>query len=690
MPPMTDSKWRATMDVLAAVVSPALFTNENLLCLVICRMANLSLEHGNSDGSCFAYVWLGMLLGPHFGDYQAGFRFGKLGLDLVDQRGLHRFEARVYLIFGHRVIPWTQPIRNGRSLVRRAFEAATKLGDLTFAAYSCDNRITNLLASGDPLGDVEREAEAGLDFARQARFGLVIDRITTQLRLIRTLRGLTPEFASFNDTEFDEGRFEKHLEEEPQLAIAACWYWIRKLQARFFAGAYASAVAAAANAERLLWTSPSFFELAEYHLYAALTRAALCDAASAAERTKHLEALAAHLRQLQTWAENCPENFENRSALVGAEIARLEGRELDAERLYEQAIRSARANGFVHNEALACERAARFYAVRGFEDIAEVYLVRARNGYRRWGADGKVRQLEVHYPQLAMADPRGGMQETTSPDQQLDVAAIVKASQALSSEMLLPRLIERLMAIALQNAGADRGLLILPAGHEYLIQAEARATGDQIEVTMRQEPITRIACPKSVVRYVIRTRESVILDDASKPNLFSADDYLRDRQSKSILCLPLIKQRELTGILLLENALTSHAFTPARIAVLELLAAQAAISLENTRLYSDLQEREAKVRRLVNSNIIGILIANLDGHIQEANQAFLDIVGYDQAEVAAGRLRRTELTPPEWHDRDAQALAEMTTIGTAQPYEKEYFRKDGSPRAGADWMRDIR
>jgi predicted ATPase len=266
LPPMTDPEWRATMDVLTAVVSPALFTDENLLCLVICRMANLSLEHGNSDGSCFAYVWLGMLLGPHFSDYRAGFRFGKLGLDLVEQRGLRRFEARVYLIFGHRVIPWTQPIRTGRSLVRRAFDAANKLGDLTFAAYSRDNLITNLLASGEPLGEVQREAEAGLDFARQARFGLVIDRITTQLRLIRTLRGLTPEFASFNDTEFDEGRFEQHLTEEPHLAIAACWYWIRKLQARFFAGEHASAIAAAANAERLLWTSPSFFELAEYQL----------------------------------------------------------------------------------------------------------------------------------------------------------------------------------------------------------------------------------------------------------------------------------------------------------------------------------------------------------------------------------------------------------------------------------------
>src|SRR5262249_23101033 len=160
-----------------------------------------------------------------------------------------------------------------------------------------------------------------------------------------------------------------------------------------------------------------------------------------------------------------------------------------------------------------------------------------------------------------------------------------------------PNLIDRLMKIALENAGANRGLLILPAGDEYLIQAEARATGDHVEVTMRQEAITGITCPESLIRYVIRTRESVILDDASKPNPFSADDYLRDRQSKSFLCVPLIKHFELTGILLLETSLTSHTFTPARIAGLQLLSAQAAISLENTRLYGDLQEREAKVRR---------------------------------------------------------------------------------------------
>lgn len=241
------------------------------------------------------------------------------------------------------------------------------------------------------------------------------------------------------------------------------------------------------------------------------------------------------------------------------------------------------------------------------------------------------------------------------------LASASETRQALSAEIELPSLIKRLMTIALDNAGADRGLLALPAGDEFVLQAEARAEGNQVEVFMRQEPIAWTGS-ESVFRDAIRTMETVVLN----------------RASVSILCLPLVKQRQLAGVLLLENTLTSHAFTADRIAVLELLAAQAAISLENTRLYRDVQEREAKVRRLIDSNFIGILIGNLQGHIEEANEAFLRIVGYDQADVEAGLLRRTELTPPEWHGRDAQAVAEMKATGTAQPYEKEYFRKDGS------------
>jgi PAS domain S-box-containing protein len=678
LPLMSDPASLATLDVLAKIVPPAFYTDANLLALITCRAVNLSLERGNCDASCSAYEWLCMLAGPHFGDYRtAVYRFGQLGYDLVEGRGLTRFQARTYMDFGGSVLPWTRHVRAGRDLLRRAFEAANKVGDLNYAAYCCNQLNTSFLAAGDPLAEAEREAEHGLAFAQKMRFGLVIDFTSSQLGLIRTLRGLTPTFGCFDDEQFDEARIERRFSENPDLAFGECFYWIRKLQARFFAGDYGSALEAASSAQRVLWTSGSQLETAEYRLYGALSHAASCDSAPAGERQQHLDAVAAHHKQLQLWAANCPDNFENRAALVGAEIARLEGRELDAERLYEQAIRSARANGFVHNEALANEVASRFYAARGFEKIARLYLQDARYGYLRWGADGKVRQLDRLHPSLAAAEAQGPAANIGS-SIQLDVATVVKASQAVSSEIVLSKLIERLMTIALENAGADRGLLILPAEDDHLIQAEAKAAGDQIKVVLCQKPITGVTCPESIVRYVIRTRESVILDDASRPNTFSEDDYLRGRPAKSILCLPLIKQGRLTALLYLENTLSSHAFPPERIAILELLAAQAAISLENTRLYSDLQEREAKVRRLVDSNIIGISIFDFDGRVIEANEAFLHMVGHSRDDIVSGRLRWTELTPTEWQDADERAVAELRATGTCKAYEKEYLRNDGS------------
>ena len=594
LPLMSDPESRASLDVLTEVVTPALFTDENLLALVICRMVNLSLEYGNSDGSCFAYVWFGMILGPHFGDYGAGFRFGRLGYELVEKRGLHRYQARASMSFGNLVMPWTRHIKSGRDLVRQAFDAATKIGDLTFAAYSCNNINTNLLASGDPLGEVQKEAEKGLEFARKARFGLVIDIITAQLGLIRTLRGLTPEFGSLNDERFDESRFEHHLQSDPRLALPECWYWIRKLQARVYANDCASALHAASKAQKLLWTSPSFFEMAEYHFYGALARAAQHDAASISERQQHLEALTGHHKQLQVWAENCPENFANRAALVAAEMARLEGRWQDAMQLYEQAIDSAREGGFVQNEALANEVAARFYLGRGFETIAYAYLGNARNCYERWGALGKVKQLDALHPHLHQERaPTSSAATIGTPVRELDVEAVIRASQALSSEIVLSSLIEKLMRIVVEHAGAERGLLILLHGDEPRIEAEATTSQDKLKVSVRQTVVTPLDLPKSALQYVIRTGECVVLDDALVKNLYSDDEYVRQKRARSILCLPIVKQTKLIGALYLENCLTPRAFTSDRVAVLEMLASQAAISLENAKLYSDLQRSEA-------------------------------------------------------------------------------------------------
>jgi PAS domain S-box-containing protein len=676
LPLIGDPESLAALDLLIRVAVPGHFVSFHIFTVAVCTAVRLALGRGHSDASCIAYVQLGTLAGPYFGQFDAGYRFGRLGCELVERAGLRRFQARTFETFGF-LVPWTRHVREGREFLYRGFDLASRVGEISYAGYACGQLNTNFLLAGDPLIEAQDQAEQGLAFARKVGFGAIEAWILGQLGLIRSLRGLTTRLGSFDDARFRASDLERDLAGSPAMALPECWYYIRKLQARFLAGEYADALQAASRAEPMLWNTMSLLEIVEYHFYDALCHAAVHESASFEDRKYHCTRLTEHLEKLDIWALHCPENFANRAALVGAEMARIEGRDLDAQRLYEQSIRSARANGLVHNEAIAYEVAARFYAKRGFETFANAYLREARDRYLRWGADGKVGQLDQLYPHLAAPQGQRPAAIISSPVQHLDVASVVNASQALSSEIELPKLIERLMTIALQSAGADRGSLILPAADEYAIRAEARAVGDRVEVTMGQGPITRISCPEALVRYVIRTLESVILDDASKPNLFSTDDYLRDRQSRSILCLPLVKQRELAGILLLENTLTSHAFTAARIAVLELLAGQAAISLENTRLYGDLRLREAKIRRLVDSNIIGILIIDLDGQIIEANDAFLAMVGYDRDDLAAGRLRWTN-SPPEWREGDPERVETVKTTGTLQAFEKEYFRKDGS------------
>jgi predicted ATPase/signal transduction histidine kinase/GAF domain-containing protein len=589
LPLMSDPASLATLDVLTKLAAPAWYTDANLASLVICRAINLSLEGGNCDGSCYAYVVLGLIAGERFGDYQAGFRFGRLGYDLVEQRGLKRFQARTYVIFGSVVSPWTRDVRLGRDLVRRAFEAANAIGDLTFAGYCCNHLNTNLLAAGDPLDEAQREAEHGLAFTRRIRFRLASDAIEVQLGLIRMLRGLTPNFGRLDDEGFAEGEMERRFSENPDLTGPASMYWPRKLQARFFAGDYEAALEASESAQRIIWTSPSHFETAEHQYYGALCQAALWDSATAGRRRQCAEALVAHHRQLELWAANCPQNFENRAALVGAEIARIEDRDTDAMRLYEKAIRSASSNGFVHNEAIAYECAAAFYRARKFDEFAELYLRNARYAYLRWGADGKVRQLDELYPFL-----RHGEQELSptstmgAPVERLELATVIKVSQAVSGEIVFENLIKSLMTITVEHAGAERGLLILPRKDQFWVEAEASTGSNTIDVELRHALVAPSDLPDSILQYVIRTREPVISDDASKEKLFSADKYIIQNKARSVLCLPLIKQTRMVGVLYVENNLVASVFTPSRIAVLKLLSSQAAISLENARLYAEL------------------------------------------------------------------------------------------------------
>ncbi|WP_455282641.1 trifunctional serine/threonine-protein kinase/ATP-binding protein/sensor histidine kinase [Cupriavidus necator] len=679
LPLMEDAASLGTVEALSKLFAPAVQTDVNLTCLTICKAVSLSIERGNCDASCVLYANVGRVAGQRFGDYQAGYRFGLLGCELVDRRGLRRFEAKTFLCFSIFVARWLKPVRTCRELLRRAFAAANRIGDLAYGAFAGNNLNSDLIFAGEPLPEVQCEAEHGRAYAEKVRFGLVVDFIDTQLALVRMLRGFSRKFGCFDDDQFDELRTESHLASSTDLALAECFYWTRKLQARYLAGDYATAVDAASKAQKLLRVASSFFEEAEYHFYGALARAAWCDAAPVDERPQQLETVAEHHRQLQVWAQHCPENFADRAALVGAEIARLEGRVIDAEQLYEQAIRSAQESGFVHNEALANELAARFYAAREFEDIAHLYLSKARYGYLRWGADGKVRQLEQTYPYLRTEEPALGPTSTiATPVEHLDLATVIKVSQAASGEIVLEKLIDMIMRTAIEQAGAERGLLILSGGGEPRVAAEAMTGGDATQLQLRDVPVSAAMLPESILYHVLRTRESVFLDDAAAEPSCAADPYIRQHRARSILCLPLMNQAKLTGALYLENNLTARVFSPARIAVLKLVASQAASSLENARLYRDLAEREAKIRRLVDANIIGIIVWNAGGDILEANDAFLRMVGYEREDLVSGRVRWRDLTPPELHQGSEQALAEAGQTGRVQPFEKEYVRKDGS------------
>ena len=445
LPLMKDPEALAALNVLTSLSVPALYTDENLVALSICRATNLNLERGNSDAAPFNYAALHMIASARFGHYNEGYRFGKMGCDLLERRGLKHLGGRTYFLFAG-LIPWTRPFGEGVDPARRAFQMAKEHGDPAFAAHACRTLTSLLLALGHPLERVEREAEHGLEFVRQ--FGFFLDRISAPLALIRTLRGRASKFGSLDDGRFTERSFEERATGHPTHAFLECYHWLRKLQARFFAGDYASAIDAAEQVENWYARSASLslfmLEKTEYHFYAALARAACCDPIGPDPYAQHIDALGRHEGQLRNFAANCTQNFKDRATLVGAEIARIEGRVLDAEQLYEQAIASARANGFVHNEALAHELAARFYATRGFDEIAHLYLGNARQGYLRWGAEGKVRQLEQLHPRLRQDGRALGPTPTSAieaPVEQLDLATVIEVSQILSGEIVLENLI---------------------------------------------------------------------------------------------------------------------------------------------------------------------------------------------------------------------------------------------------------
>jgi predicted ATPase/signal transduction histidine kinase len=594
LPPLIDPDMRAALGILAVLFAPALNTDPELPFLCYCRMVQISLRHGNDEGSALGYAYFGMVLGPQFGRYGEGYQFGKLGYDLAERRGLVAYRAKLHCIFGDCICFWTRHLRGALRYLEVAFQAALQTGDLTFACYCCNHYVADLLVLGEPLDQVERETENRLEFTRNANFAGSSQALVGIQRLVRNLQGRTESFSSFSDAAFDDDAYQAQMQESPW-TVVTCWYYIMKLQARFLSGDYAAALAAGDRAAPILWASLAHIQEPEYWYYYALALAADASHAAPERQREALGVLARHEAKLAEWAATCPENFGHKHALVSAEIARLEGRERDALQYYDRAIGAAREHGFGHNQAIAEELLARYYRDRGLLMLAETHLRAARAGYVQWGAHGKVRQLDELEPRLTERRAGAGDDAGAVTAEHIDLLAVTKASQSISSEIVQEKLLRRLLGVVLEQSGAHTAHLIRIRGGEWSLEASAALDESGLRADLQRrgpEELARLV-PTSIVQYVHRTGERVLLDDAgADPGRFGLDEYVRRVQPRSLLCLPIRRRGAVQDVLYLENSLVPSAFRSEQLTVLELLASQAAISLENATLLA--QEQAAR------------------------------------------------------------------------------------------------
>ena len=602
VPLIQDKKIGYAMDVLADLKPAALFTSLNLKDVVILRMTSLSLKYGNCDASCYAYVCLSLVLGARYGDHRTASLFGEVAMRLPRERGLSRFQGRVQMCYGTVTLPWTGPATVARQHIKASIRLTTQQGDITFAIYSRRNLASNLLFCGVPLSDAQSVVEEGVTLARQANFAIVIDALVAQAWFIHSLRGVPVEIGTAGSCAHYTTLLHDSLSGRFFRDIAAFAFWTHQLQVAYLFRDFATAMRAEENASRISWSSRSFLEIVEFNFYSALLRIAMSRHSTAEERVAHLRIANARLSALTGWSEACPVNFLSREKLVRGELAYTQCRILDAQNLYEAAIQLSIESGALQLQALSCELVARFCAAQQWHTAEQGYIRRAWNAYACWGADAKLRRLEQEFAYLK---PMHGVERVPmhpASEHQFDTRAVLRAAQALSSEMSLVKLIHVLVDNALQYAGADRAVLCLLVDGILNVAAQARFSRSTVEVKMASGVASLDILPTSIAYSTLRTKESLVLHDAREDPHYGRDAYIVGRQSRSIMCVPLVKQGAFSGLLYMENSLMAGIFTTDRLQMLEVLASQAAISLENARLYEDL-EAENQMRAATESNL---------------------------------------------------------------------------------------
>jgi predicted ATPase/signal transduction histidine kinase len=594
LPEMRDVSYEAAMGLMASMVASASFINDDLLFVLTCEMVLLSLEYGVCPASTHGLGWFGVALAHKYGAYAEGAAYAHVAHSLVERHGYISAESAT-LVALDQVCVWTQPLEHSLAYARSAFASSYNAGNLAMSCYASLHTVSNLLVMGEYLERVEDEIERGLDFARRVRFRDVEAALLTLAAFIRSLRlgtvpdrlGATGQLAVINPQEARDSA----------MTPAAFWWWMFEGITKYTYRDFSGAAHYLEKAESLAWSTPAHIHLFGLHYYSALNLAAGCRNGEGAAAV--LERMTPHMAKLDDWAMLNPHSFKDKGLLVRAEMARLQGDDLAAMTLYEEAVTAAANGGFVHVQALAHELAGEFHHVRGLYTSARSHYRNARDCYQRWGASGKVAGLEARGGILrAQASLSRPSISISVGQESLDLVSVMKASQALSEEIVLDRLIGILLTHTLMHAGAQQALLLLVKDDAPQVCAIGRAHESGIATDLTVMTPSARHLPLSMLYTVMRTRQLTVLDNAMQPHVFAEDEYFRDRQVRSVLCLPLVKQGQVIGVLYLENNLAPGVFTSSRTSVLELLAGQAAISLDNARLYAELVEENARRREI--------------------------------------------------------------------------------------------
>lgn len=625
LPEMTDPYQLAIMRISSHMARACYNLSSALFPLLTLKQAMISFRYGNAPESPFAYTLYGMLLCGIMHDINTGYRFGQMALHMLEQFRTKAHRCRTLLIFNQFIRHHKEHLREALSSLLDAYQSGLETGDIAFASLAIHNYCYYCLFMGRNLQEVTHD---------QAMYGAAIQRLqqepilnyhrTYQQAALNLMGAGGEDLCCLQGAAYDEEHM-LPLQREARDRTGLYVVHLNKLILCYLFGHYDRATAHAAEAEKYIDSVPGLLLVQLFYFYDSLVHlgiisrrqrtesppqddsASLADLEAGVTTSTHqgdaaaLDRIEANQEKMRFWAQHAPMNYLHKYYLVEAERLRVSGQDSDASVLYDQAIDLAQDHGYINEGALACECAALFYLERGRNRAARAYMQDAHDAYMHWGAGAKVRDLEARYPNLLKwseipphlsAITSTSMQTGQRIASKLDLMSVLQASQAISSEIVLESLLTRLVQIVVENAGAQRGVLLLEQAGAWVIEAEGKIEQARVAVSQPRTmvgPGGQVSLPVTIINYVARTHESVVLEDTTSSHPFGRDSYILAQHARSILCMPLLHQGKLVGIIYLENSLTSGAFTADRFAVLKLLSGQIAISLAHARLYNQLE-----------------------------------------------------------------------------------------------------